>query len=134
MGDFSEMNNLKMMDAYMNSEREAVVEANDPHTLIAVMFDELLKSMHIFHKNLEKSTSNQDIRSKHLSRSISIIYALQKSLDFERGGEIAENLFRLYEHARLHLLDASKSENAKNLELSIKSLEEVCEAWRVIRA
>ena len=32
------------MHAYANSEREAAVESDNPHALIAVMFDELLRS------------------------------------------------------------------------------------------
>ena len=33
-----------------------------------------------------------------MARSLSSIYALQTSLNFEKGGKIATNLFQLYEY------------------------------------
>ena len=48
------MKNRKMMHAYSNAEQSAVVEADDPHALVAVMYDELLRSMRIFCENIEK--------------------------------------------------------------------------------
>ena len=65
-----------------------------------------------------------------MSRSLTIIYALQSSLNFEEGGEIAENLFRLYEYARQRVLASSKSENPEDLEGIIGSLSEIRDAWR----
>ena len=45
----------------------------------------------------EKITQN---KSKNLSKSLSIIYGLQTSLDFDKALEIANNLFQLYEYCR----------------------------------
>ena len=50
--------------------------------------------------NIDVSKADLDLRSKHFSRALTIIYSLQSSLDFEKGGEIAENLFQTYEFAR----------------------------------
>ena len=118
------------MHAYANSEQNAVVESDNPHALIVVLYDELIRSMKSFCQNINKDSSNIEVRTKHFSKSLSVIYALQKCLDFEKGGEIAENLFLLYEHARVHLLEAFKSQNSEQVEISIKSLEEIREAWR----
>tara|TARA_A100001011_G_scaffold1251_1_gene1452 strand:- start:1988 stop:2386 length:399 start_codon:yes stop_codon:yes gene_type:complete len=124
------MKNRKMMHAYSNAEQSAVVEADDPHALVAVMYDELLRSMRIFCENIEKKQETLELRYKHFSRSLAVIYALEKSLDFERGGEIAANLFRLYEYAREKLIEASKTEDPIQVIASIKSLEDIREAWR----
>ena len=125
-----QMKHRKMMHAYTNSEQNAVVESDNPHALIVVMYDELIRSMQSFCQNIKKSSTNIELRTKHFSKSLSVIYALQRCLDFEKGGEIAENLFLLYEHARVHLLEAFKSQNSEQVEISIKSLEEIREAWR----
>ena len=46
--------------------------------------------------------------SKNLSsafqNSLLAIYFLQKSLDFEKGGTLAQNLFRVYEFCRLKII------------------------------
>ena len=36
-------------------------------------------------------------KSKNMSKSLSLIYGLQTSLDFDKAPEIAINLFQLYE-------------------------------------
>jgi flagellar protein FliS len=128
------MSNRKMMHAYRNADREAAIEAEDPHALVAVMYDELLKSMDIFSKNLDRNQADLDLRGRHLSRSLTIIYALQSSLNFEEGGEIANNLFRLYEYARQQLLASSKSEDDTGLTSAIASLVDIRDAWTMARS
>ncbi|MEL0025209.1 MAG: flagellar protein FliS, partial [Alphaproteobacteria bacterium] len=104
----------------------------DPHILISVLLEELLKSMRIFEINLEKQTSDLRLRNKHLARALTIIYGLQSSLNMEKGGEIAENLFRLYEYAKQQLLDSAQTENGRALTVAITSLEEITTTWRVL--
>ena len=120
-----------MLDAYANSEREAAVDSEDPHTLICVLYDELCRSMNIFFTNLERKNADLELRGKALSKSLRIIYALQTSLNFEKGGEIAENLFRLYEFARQQLLESAKSEDSEGITAAINSLSEIRDAWRM---
>ncbi len=126
------MKNKKMVHAYSNAELDANLEAEDPHILISVLLEELLKSMRIFEVNLEKQTSDLRLRNKHLTRALTIIYGLQSSLNMEKGGEIAENLFRLYEYAKQQLLDSAQTENGRALTVAITSLEEITTTWRVL--
>lgn len=125
------MKNSKMLNAYANSEREAAVDSEDPHALICVLYDELCRSMNIFFVNLERTNADLELRGKALSKSLRIIYALQTSLNFEEGGEIAENLFRLYEYARQQLLGSAKSEDPDGIKAAINSLSEIRDAWRM---
>ena len=103
------MNYSKMLDAYSNSEKKAIVEAEDSHAMVLLLFDELIKTLRDFSQNLDPEKGNSEVRSKNMSRALTIIYALQSSLDFEQGGEIAENLFRLYEYARQQVISEAKS-------------------------
>jgi flagellar protein FliS len=54
---------------------------------------------------------------------------LQSSLDFDNGGEIADNLFLLYEFARLQLLESFRTGEKDRIEFAISSLQEIAEAW-----
>ena len=128
------MNYGKMLDAYSNSEKKAVIEAEDSHAMVLLLFDELIKTARIFSKNISADTGDLKLRSETMSKALTIIYALQSSLDFERGGEIAENLYRLYEYTREQILIDNKSGEATGILVAISSLEDIREAWVEIRS
>ena len=129
------MNYGKMLDAYSNSEKKAVIEAEDSHAMVLLLFDELIKTARIFFsKNINADTGDLKLRSETMSKALTIIYALQSSLDFERGGEIAENLYRLYEYTREQILIDNKSGKAAGILVAISSLEDIREAWVEIRS
>ncbi len=116
--------------AYEDIERQSLNEADDPHLVISVLFKELLKSMTLFVDNIDlKSGGDLNVKSKHFARSLTIIYGLQSSLDFEKGGPIAENLFQLYEFARQKLIDDLGSGKAEGTLHAINLLSEIKSAW-----
>ena len=127
------MNYSKMLEAYSNSEQKAIVEAEDSHAMVLLLFDELIKTLRIFSENIDTKKSDYDLKSQNMSRALTIIYALQSSLDFEHGGEIAENLFRLYEYARQQVIAEAKTNEASGTLVAIASLEDIREAWAEIR-
>ena len=119
----------KIADAYQNTERNALVETEDPHKLVLVMFDALIKSMEIYIEHIDVSKADLELRSKHFSRSLTIIYSLQSSLDFEKGGEIADNLFQTYEFARQMIIGSIKDMDATGPRRAVSLLAEIREAW-----
>jgi flagellar secretion chaperone FliS len=127
------MNYNNITQAYQNAERQALEEMNDPHLIVLTMFDALLKSMQTFEVNIDlKNGGNSELKSKHFARALTIIYALQSSLDFEKGESIATNLFELYEFARLQLIaDLSKGES-DGTPKAIHALSEIRDAWEAI--
>ena len=120
------MAHKKMMKAYVNANREAVAESENPHALITVLFDELIRSMRLY---LSQSKAGEHNENENVVRALTILYGLQSSLDFENGGEIAENLYRLYEYARQQLLLTSRGEGAAGLSSAIDAIENIREAW-----
>ena len=122
----------RKMQAYKNADRDAVVESDDPHALIAVLFDELLRHMHAFLTELDSGQANSNAPSQHFSRALAILYGLQSSLNFEQGGDIANNLFRLYEYSRQQLLLAMRSHETEGTRAAILALENIRDAWREI--
>ena len=127
------MNYNHITQAYQNAERQALEEMNDPHLIVLTMFDALLKSMQLFQANIDiRNGGDSEIKSKHFARALSIIYALQSSLDFEKGESIATNLFQLYEFARQQLIaDLTKGE-ADGTPRAIDALQEIRDAWETI--
>ena len=124
------MNYSNITQAYQNAERQALEETNDPHLIIMTMLDALVKSMQIFVDNIDlKKGGNAETKSKHFSRAISIIYALQSSLDFEKGGDIANNLFQLYEYGRVKLIEDLGKGVANSTPQAIEVIASIRDAW-----
>jgi flagellar protein FliS len=119
----------KMTDVYQSTERNALAETEDPHKLVLIMFDALIKSMEIYIDNIDLKTADLDLRSKHFSRSLTIIYSLQSSLDFEKGGEIATNLFQTYEFARQMIIGSIKDLDGEGPKRALSLLSDIREAW-----
>ena len=126
-------NKSKITNAYQNVERQALGEADDPHFVVLMMFDALLKSMALFHENIgAKEGSTLTLRSDSFARALTIIYALQSSLDFEKGGSISENLFQLYEYSRQQLLGDLRDGTGEGTKTSIGILTDIRDAWSQI--
>lgn len=122
----------KMMQAYTKSDHQTVAESNDPVAIVALLFDELIRAMQDFITHSDKDTGKKEIQSRQFSRSLTIIYALQSSLNFEDGGDIATNLFKIYEYSRQQLLKDWKDHTTDGTEKAIIALDDIRDAWHQI--
>ena len=115
--------------SYRRAETFQPADVNDPHEIIGVTLQELKKSLTVLAAAQE---NGGNYPAKHLNRAFTAIYILQSSLDFEAGGEIATNLFQVYEFCRLQVADAfSRHEEAK-LALAAQHIDGICSAWSQI--
>jgi len=126
------MSTNKFINAYKNANREAVAESEDPQALIMVLLDELLRAMRAYVTIVEKQDDAKARKNDNLTRSLTIIYGLQSCLNFEEGGEIAENLFKLYEYSRVQLLNASATGETVGMNAAIQAISDIREAWSMM--
>ena len=126
------MTTKKILNAYKNANRDAVVESEDPQALIMILLDELLRAMHSYANLVEKDKSNEARKNNHFTRSLTMLYGLQSCLNFDEGGEVAENLFRLYEYARVQLLNTSQTGQIDGTQVAISALTDIREAWSIM--
>ena len=126
------MTTKKILNAYQNAYRDAVVESEDPQALIMVLLDELLRAMRSYASLVDKDKSNEARKNNHFTRSLTMLYGLQSCLNFDEGGEVAENLFRLYEYARVQLLNTSQTGQSDGTQVAISALSEIREAWSIM--
>ena len=122
----------KILDAYKNANREAVVESDDPQALIMLLLDELLRAMRGYVSVVSNNDSQEMRKNDQFTRALTMLYGLQSCLNFDEGGEIAENLFRLYEYARVQLLHTSQTGEIDGTQVAISSIAEIREAWSVM--
>ena len=117
--------------AYKQAENIGLAEVTNPHEIVQTLFNELIKSMSLFEKSFDDKKSSE-IRYSSFARSLTIIYSLQSSLDFEKGGDISNNLFRIYEYSRQQLISDLKNGKLNGVTNAIHIIKEIADAWNQI--
>ena len=104
-------------------------EASKPDGYEAVKYalDQVIGSMEKLNENLEATD-----KEHYFERALSSIYFLQKCLDFEKGGELAKNLFQVYEFCRMQILDFVLKGTVEKLDKAIDFVKAIAEGWEGI--
>jgi flagellar protein FliS len=119
------------MNAYQQAERDFLVEGTDGHGLVQILFNELLVA--IERAMLAIEVNDLAARSASSSKALSILYVLNSSLDFDKGGEVAVSLAQLYEWSRRQVIEAIR-ENSKDRLVNVRtSIGDISDAWAIIR-
>lgn len=124
------MNFSLVRERYSKASVAAYDTLSDPHEIITVTLRELHRSLAVLSHSPDLRT---DLRNEHLTRAFTAIYILQSSLDFDRGGEIADNLFRIYEHCRQQLTRRFGGDAEADLAGAATLIETILDAWTQIK-
>ncbi len=106
------------------------VESATPHGLIKILFDELLQAMEDAALALDRRDKPK-ANEKHI-RALSIIHALDSSLDFDRGGDVAVGLAQIYRETRRLMILAHQTGAASEARKAHAVIAEIAEAWNRI--
>lgn len=74
-----------------------------------------------------------DIKSERVTRALSILFALEGGLDFDKGGDVSRTLARVYQGARRELVDASLGVDPRRFTSIADTLDEIAGAWAQAR-
>ena len=113
----------KVKSLYKKSDNSDNI-VKSPMEVVHTMIKELKRSMETvaLTTNIEKKRLD---RSKHFSRALVIIYTLQTSLDFDKGGKLATELFQIYEYCRQQLIKGFKKKISEGIKKAIKALNDI---------
>ena len=112
-----------------------------PYEIVKIILNELQRNIHLMILEIDKKKAftisrkfeevkiSQKSISNYVVRSLTTIYSLQTSLDFEKGGSIATNLFQLYEFVRTQVIESFSKSNNKGLKKSYDALTQIINAW-----
>lgn len=111
------------------NQTKATSESNKRGGYEAVKYalDQVIGSMEKLNNGL-----NSDEKEHHFERALSSIYFLQKCLDFEQGGELAKNLFKVYEYCRVQIIDFAIKGTVNKLDTAIDFVRTILEGWEGI--
>ncbi|WP_150294751.1 flagellar export chaperone FliS [Sphingobium estronivorans] len=106
------------------------IEGATPHALVKVLFDELQLALDAT-ALAERNGDRLKVSDKQ-ARAMSILFALESSLDFDKGGDIATGLAQIYREARRLLLAGAKEHSAEPVEQARAMIGEIADAWSQI--
>lgn len=115
---------------YQDIDVGSRLEGATPHQLVMVMFEELLKAL----DEMAVAVRREDLlrRGRCQSRALGILKGLETSLDFERGGDIAEGLALIYREATRLILAGGKTNDAEAVSAAREMVGEIASAWDAI--
>ena len=127
------MNYSPSMRKYVESDIQAKVSNTSPHKIIEQVLIELKNHMETLAYSIDNEPTVSSIKSNAFSKSLTAIYILQSSLDFESGGEIAQNLYNLYDFCKNGVMKGFTLKNSKLIYDAIPPIDEILEGWKQIR-
>ena len=132
--------NSSVLDVYKKVVKSGDLQKN-PYEVVKLILQELSRTMQILSEDIEKK-KQLDIKqqssdllllqksiSKNVTRSLTTIYSLQTSLDFDKGGKIATGLFQLYEYCRVQIISGFTKSINDGIMKAKKALDQILSAW-----
>lgn len=119
--------NISAMNQYNTIDLRSAVATASPHELIAMLYDGALRALATAKGCIERKEIES--RTKHLNKANSIILALQDFLDFEKGGEVSENLGALYDYMTRVIMQANMDQDADKIQEVIDLLLQLKIGW-----
>jgi flagellar protein FliS len=114
------------------SYRRTEAQSRTPLELVVLAYDRAIASATV----ARDATARRDIstRREAVSNTLAIVSELQNTLDMENGGEVAQNLDRLYSYINATLLDACFHHDPKRVDAVLRVLNTLREGWAAIAA
>jgi flagellar secretion chaperone FliS len=117
---------------YRQLELASRVGEASPHALVAMLYEELLNALDAM-IILAKGDAPLSA-SLHSTKARSILVALEASLDFDNGGELAPVLAKVYRTAGRELGDAVTNNDGKKLSELRAAISDIVYAWAALTA
>ena len=122
------MNVALARNEYTNAKSNALNSKSENFEAVSIALKNLVEAMKAL-----KDAKNPEDREPLFEKSLTSVYFLQKCLDFEVGGDLAKNLFRVYEFSRQSVLDfVLREKGYENLDKSIEYVTLIIDGWNGI--
>ena len=116
-----------------NTYQQTDVLTASPMQLVLMLYDECLRTLEKAEKAFQINGPNRiEAVGKNLLHAQDVITELAISLDMERGGEIAQNLHRLYDFSINHISMANVQQKVQPVRDVISIMTELKEAWQEV--
>ncbi len=127
------MNFNASIKQYIDVDIAAKTANPNAHKIIEEVLKDLKKNMETLAYSLDHEPTISSLKSHSFSKSLTAIYILQSSLNFEEGGEIAENLYKIYEFCKQGILKGFMKKDSKLVYEAIPPIDEILDSWKKIK-
>ena len=112
---------------YFKQYKHNNIETASPERILIMLYDGALR----FIRQARQGMKDQELKPKleGISRSIDILNELSNTLDFDKGGEVASNLQRIYDFMVFHLGNANLQKKIEPVKEVHDMMVELREAW-----
>ena len=117
---------MKGISAYQDNS----ITTQSKERLILLLYDGAIKFMKLAIQELE--AENFQAKGQYIIKAQDIINELNAVLDMDAGGEIAENLRKLYLFMSRRLSEANSERNPQMIREVIQLMEELNQSWKAI--
>ena len=123
---------FKAMESYGSDNLASQASVANNVALIQMLFDGLTDTLvaaqgHLAHGAIQE-------KGKYIARASRIVIGLQGSLDFAKGGELAQNLNDLYNYVSRRLIFANAHNDMAVLQEIHGLMAEIRSAWQEVPA
>jgi flagellar protein FliS len=99
--------------------------------LLLITYDIGIRACRVAEAALDTDNKTQDFDLAHreILRAQEVIRELMVTLNTEKGGEMAQNLMRLYDYMYQQLVEANVKKDPRNIHTVLAMLEDLKETW-----
>ncbi|ATC95520.1 flagellar export chaperone FliS [Pseudoalteromonas tunicata] len=114
---------------YKDMKINGAANAN-PYELINIVFTSIIGKLTAAKAYIDRN--DYEHKGIMIGESISLFGALQDSLDMEKGGDISNNLYSLYEFSQTHLVQANVNNSKEMIDEILEIVKTIKEGWNSI--
>ncbi|HWP85366.1 MAG TPA: flagellar export chaperone FliS [Terriglobia bacterium] len=115
-----------------NAYRQTEARGATPVGLIALLYDAAVESLYAALRAMERNDVEQ--RTARLNHALTVLGVLESSLNYDRGGEVAQRLGQFYRLARAQMLQASVHSSPALLRELAGHFVSLRDAWKQVEA
>ncbi len=112
---------------YANTYIETAVSEASPHKLVEMLYDGAIKNMNLAKVFIEQK--NYEKKSEHINKALAILNSLRSGVDLEKGKDVAQNLYNLYDYCYRTLFMASAQNDLSALNEVLEHITSLRSAW-----
>ena len=127
------MNYNASMKQYFKDDITGKTSNLNSHKIIEEVLKDLKKNMETLAYSIDHEPVVSSIKSNSFSKSLTAIYILQSSLNFEEGKEVAENLYSIYEFCKNGIMKGFTKRDSKLVYDAIPPIDEILDGWQQIK-